>query len=113
MTWSVVWTSLALGFAAVLYVYCLWKFPFDPRLIGNSGARDGTLAWQVTLEFLSGFFIDKSVALDNIFVFVVIFQFFAIPAKYQHRILFFGILGALVFRVIFVALGAVLCNTRR
>jgi tellurite resistance protein TerC len=46
--------------------------------------------------------------LDNIFVFVVIFQFFAIPAKYQHRILFFGILGALALRVVFIALGAVL-----
>lgn len=108
LSWSVVWTVLALGFAALLYVYCLRKFPLDPRLGGNPGAMDGSLAWQATLEFLTGFLIEKSLALDNIFVFVVIFQFFAIPAKYQHRILFFGILGALVFRVIFIALGAVL-----
>jgi tellurite resistance protein TerC len=108
LTWSVVWTSLALGFAAVLYMYCLWKFPLDPRLSGIPGMGDGSLAWQTTLEFLTGFLIEKSLALDNIFVFVVIFQFFAIPSVYQHRILFFGILGALVFRVIFIALGAVL-----
>ena len=108
LTWSVVWTSLALGFAAVLYAYCLWKFPLDARLSAVPGAGDGSLAWQTTLEFLTGFLIEKSLALDNIFVFVVIFQFFAIPAVYQHRILFFGILGALVFRVIFIALGAVL-----
>ncbi|HZQ70772.1 MAG TPA: TerC/Alx family metal homeostasis membrane protein [Terriglobales bacterium] len=108
LTWSVVWTSLALVFALVLYLYCLWKFPLDPRLAGNPGTADGTLAWQVTLEFLTGFLIEKSLALDNIFVFVVIFQFFAIPAKYQHRILFFGILGALLFRVVFIALGALL-----
>ncbi len=108
LTWSAVWTAIALGFAALLYGYCRWKFPLDPRLGGNPGAIDGSLAWQTTLEFLTGFLIEKSLALDNIFVFVVIFQFFAIPAKYQHRILFFGILGALVFRVIFIAVGAVL-----
>lgn len=108
LTWSAVWTALALGFAGVLYGYCLWNFPLDPRLSGNSGSLDGTLAWQTSLEFLTGFLIEKSLALDNIFVFVVIFQFFAIPAKYQHRILFFGILGALLFRVIFIAVGAVL-----
>lgn len=82
LTWSVIWTSLALGFAAVLYSYCLWKFPLDARLAGIPGATDGTLAWRTTLEFLTGFLIEKSLALDNIFVFVVIFQFFTIPAKY-------------------------------
>jgi TerC family integral membrane protein len=108
LTWSVVWTAIAIGFAAVLYGYCLWKFPLDPRLGGNLGALDESLAWQVALEFLTGFLIEKSLAFDNIFLFVVIFQFFSIATKYQHRILFFGILGALLFRVIFIALGAVL-----
>lgn len=108
LTWSAVWTAIAIGFAGVLYGYCTWKFPLDTRLGGNTGALDGSLAWQTTLEFLTGFLIEKSLALDNIFVFVVIFQFFAIAAKYQHRILFFGILGSLVFRVIFISLGGVL-----
>jgi tellurite resistance protein TerC len=108
LTWSVVWTSLALGFAGLLYAYGLWKFPLDPRLSDILGAADGTLAWQTTLEFLTGFVIEKTLALDNIFVFVIIFQYFAIAPIYQHRILFFGILGALAFRVVFIALGAVL-----
>ena len=103
-----IWTAIAIGFAAVLYGYCLWKFSLDPRLGGTPGALDGSLAWQVALEFLTGFLIEKSLAFDNIFVFVVIFQFFSIATKYQHRILFFGILGALLFRVIFIELGALL-----
>lgn len=108
ITWSAVWTALALVFAGLLYVYCLWKFPLDPRLSGLPGVGDGCLAWRTTMEFFTGFLIEKVLALDNLFVFVAIFQFFAIPATYQHRVLFFGLLGALVFRVIFIALGAVL-----
>lgn len=108
LTWSFVWTSLALGFAGLLYAYCLWKLPLDSRLSASPGALDGSMAWQTTLEFLTGFVIEKTLALDNIFIFVVIFQYFAIPKIYQHRILFFGILGALAFRVVFIALGAVL-----
>lgn len=62
----------------------------------------------MALEFLTGYVVEKSLAVDNIFVFVVVFGFFAIPTKYQHRVLFYGILGALVFRAIFIALGSVL-----
>jgi len=105
---SAVWVSLALLFCGALYAYCLWTFPSDPRLAGLPGALNGSLARQTALEFLAGFIMEKSLSLDNVFIFAVVFQFFAIPAKYQHRILFFGIVGALLFRVIFVALGAVL-----
>ena len=108
ITWSVVWTTLALAFAGALYAYCSWKFLIDPRLSGIPGAGDGSLAWQTTLEFLTGFVIEKTLALDNIFVFVLIFEYFSIPAMYQHRILFFGIAGALVFRVVLIGLGAIL-----
>jgi tellurite resistance protein TerC len=62
----------------------------------------------VSLEFLTGYVIEKSLSVDNIFVFVMVFSYFSIPAKYQHRVLFYGILGALIFRGIFVALGAAL-----
>ncbi|HKU19536.1 MAG TPA: TerC/Alx family metal homeostasis membrane protein [Terriglobales bacterium] len=106
--WSLVWTTLALLFAGVLYAYCSWKFPADPGLSGSPGSSQGGLAWQITLEYLTGFIIEKTLALDNIFVFVLIFEYFAIPATYQHRILFFGVLGALLFRIIFIALGAIL-----
>ena len=65
-------------------------------------------AWQVALEFLAGYVVEYSLSVDNIFVFVLVLGYFARPARYQHRVLFYGILGALVFRAIFIALGAVL-----
>lgn len=106
--WSVVWISLALVFNLILYYYALQKFPNDPRLMAVEGFDPSAAARQVGLEFLTGFLIEKALAVDNIFVFVVVFSFFAIPPKYQHRVLFYGILGALFFRAIFIALGAVL-----
>ncbi len=63
---------------------------------------------QVSLEFLTGYLVEKALAVDNIFVFIVVFSYFGIPAKYQHRVLFYGILGALLFRGLFIALGSVL-----
>lgn len=104
-TWSVVWISLALVFNYLFYLYAQWKFPIDPRLAGQDHAA---LATQAGLQFLTGFIVEKSLAIDNIFIFVVVFTFFAVPPKYQHRILFYGIIGALVFRAIFIALGSVL-----
>jgi len=107
-TWTVVWIGLALVFNLALYQYALWKFPLDPRLMAIPGFDPGAAAWRVSLEFLTGYVIEKSLSVDNIFVFVMVFSYFAIPAKYQHRILFYGILGAIVFRAIFVAMGAAL-----
>jgi tellurite resistance protein TerC len=103
-----VWIALALAFSVALYRYALWKFPRDPRLASVPGFDAEAAAWQVTLEFLTGFVVEKSLSVDNVFVFVLIFGYFAIPPKYQHRVLFYGILGALVFRAIFVGLGALL-----
>lgn len=103
--WSVCWISLALLFGYGLYQYGLYKFPLDARLAGLDHAA---LARQTGLEYLTGFVVEKSLSVDNIFVFVVIFGYFAVPAKYQHRVLFYGILGALVFRIIFISLGAAL-----
>lgn len=92
-TWSVVWVSLALIFNVGFYYYVLTKFPADT-------------AWTLSLEFLTGYIVEKSLSVDNIFVFVMVFGYFAIPAKYQHRVLFYGILGALVFRAIFISAGS-------
>ncbi len=110
LTWSCVWISLALLFALGFWQYAQWKLPQDPRLIaaGVTAVEAAAMADRAGLEFLTGFVIEKSLSVDNIFVFVVVFSFFAIPAKYQHRVLFYGIIGALVFRVIFIALGSVL-----
>jgi tellurite resistance protein TerC len=88
-TWSVVWISLALIFN--LGIYYLW---------GSEKA----------MEFLAGYLIEKSLSVDNIFVFIMIFSYFAVPAMYQHRILFWGILGALIMRAIFIAAGAALLS---
>jgi tellurite resistance protein TerC len=103
--WSIFWISLALAFGYGLYQYALYKFPFDPRLAGLDHVA---LARQAGLEYLTGFVVEKSLSVDNIFVFVVVFSYFAVPAQYQHRVLFYGILGALFFRIIFISLGSVL-----
>jgi tellurite resistance protein TerC len=105
-TWSAVWFCLALIFNAGFYYYALSTFPNNARLMAIPEFNAAIAANQVGLEFLTGFIIEKSLAVDNIFVFVVVFTYFAIPAVYQHRVLFFGIIGALFFRVIFIALGA-------
>jgi len=107
-SWTIVWISLALLFNVLLYQYAMWKFPRDPRLIAIPGFDPGGTAWRVSLEFLTGYVIEKSLSVDNIFVFVMVFSYFAIPPKYQHRVLFYGILGAIIFRAIFVAMGAAL-----
>ena len=91
--WSVVWVTLALAFNGLFYYYTVDKF----------GTADGT---RLSLEFLTGYIVEKSLSVDNIFVFVMVFAYFAIPAKYQHRVLFYGIIGALIFRAIFIAAGS-------
>ncbi|HEV7645322.1 MAG TPA: TerC family protein [Pyrinomonadaceae bacterium] len=93
--WSTVWVTLALVFNFLFYQFALAKF--GPEI-----------AKTVALEFLTGYVIEYSLSIDNIFVFVLVFSYFAIPAKYKHRVLFYGILGALIFRAIFIALGSAL-----
>lgn len=108
LTWSIIWVFMALAFSIGFYYYALWKFSLDTRLSTLTGFDPVLAAKQSSLEFLTGYVVEKSLAVDNVFVFVVIFSYFAIPLKYQHRILFFGIIGALFFRIIFIALGSVL-----
>ncbi|HYO39335.1 MAG TPA: TerC family protein [Nocardioidaceae bacterium] len=85
--WSAVWVSLGLAFGAVVW----W-----------------TMGPQAGAEYYAGYLIEKSLAVDNVFVFALIFTYFAVPREYQHRVLFYGVLGALVFRAVFIAGGAVL-----
>jgi tellurite resistance protein TerC len=95
--WTAIWISLALAFNALLYFYAVQKF--------DQPGQD-VIAKQVGLEFLTGFIIEKSLAIDNIFIFAIVFSYFAIPKVYQHRVLFYGIIGALLFRAIFIGIGA-------
>lgn len=106
--WTAVWIGLALVFNVLFYQFSLWKFAQDERLLAIPGFEPAVAAKQAALEFLTGFVVEKSLAIDNIFIFAVVFSYFAIPKVYQHRVLFWGILGALVFRALFVALGSVL-----
>jgi len=103
--WSVVWVVLALAFNYLFYLYAAWRLPQVPEL---AGLDHGQLARDAGLEFLAGYVVEKALAVDNIFVFVAVFSYFAVPPRYQHRVLFYGILGALVFRALFISLGAVL-----
>lgn len=85
--WSAVWITMALAFNGWIYF--------------QLGPQKGT-------EFLTGYLIEKSLSVDNVFVFAVLFTFFGVPAQYQHRVLFWGIFGALVLRAIMIAAGAAL-----
>ena len=84
-TWSAIWIAIALAFNVGVFAF--------------SGSEKG-------VEFLTGYLIEKSLSVDNIFVFVLIFTYFAVPAQYQHRVLFWGILGALVMRGLLILTGA-------
>jgi tellurite resistance protein TerC len=95
LAWSVVWVTIALLFNYGLYRYA-------------AGVHGPAAGARVGLEFLTGYVVEKSLAIDNIFVFVLVFSYFHVPLQYQHRVLFYGIIGALVFRAAFVALGSVL-----
>src|SRR5689334_4901801 len=85
--WSIFWTVIA-------FVFNYWIY----RQFGT----------EAGFEFLTAYVIERSLSFDNIFVFVVIFNYFAVPAEYQHRVLFWGILGALISRGLFIALGSAL-----
>jgi tellurite resistance protein TerC len=92
IAWNLVWIALALLFNG----WVSWSF----------GAERG-------LEFLTGYLLERALAVDNIFVFFVVFSAFAVPPAYQHRVLFWGILGALVTRAVFIMLGAALIEAFR
>jgi tellurite resistance protein TerC len=108
LAWSFVWVSLALAFNFGFYQYMLHRFPQDPRLMAVPGFDPAVAAWQTAFEFLAGYVMEYSLSVDNIFVFVVVMSYFKVPGPLQHRVLFFGILGALIFRAIFIAVGALL-----
>jgi len=108
--WSMMWISLALVFNVALYFYAQYALFHDPRLMAQPGFDPFAAARQVALEFLAGYVVEYTLSVDNMFVFVVIFTFFRVPSHLQHQVLFYGILGALVFRGTFIALGSILLS---
>ena len=87
LTWTFVWIFLAMVFNVIIY---FWK------------------GQQQALEYFTGYLVEKALSVDNIFVFIIIFTYFQIPSKYQHKVLFWGIIGALIMRVIFIFAGVAL-----
>lgn len=83
--WSLIWVVCGLGVGLIIWI---------------------TFGGEFGLQYLTAYIVEKSLAIDNVFVWGLLFSFFAIPNKYQHRVLFLGVLGALIFRAIFIALGA-------
>jgi tellurite resistance protein TerC len=87
LIWTFVWVALAMVFNAIIY---FWK------------------GQQQALEFFTGYLVEKALSIDNIFVFIMIFTYFQIPSRYHHKVLFWGIIGALIMRVIFIFAGVAL-----
>ncbi|MFN7905994.1 MAG: TerC family protein [Pseudobdellovibrionaceae bacterium] len=106
--WTAIWISFALVFNLLFYFYAQYRFSTNERYLAIPGFDADLQAKNSALEFLTGFVVEKSLAIDNIFIFAVVFGYFGIPKMYQHRVLFWGILGALFFRAIFIAMGSVL-----
>jgi tellurite resistance protein TerC len=88
--WSAVWVGLSLVFAVVLWF---------------------TMGPDPAIQFTTAWLLEKSLSVDNLFVFALIFGYFAVPREYQHRVLFFGVIGALIFRGIFLTLGVAVVST--
>lgn len=97
LTWSMIWIAVAMIFNLWLYFY----------LEGQYGEK---IATEKSLEFLTGYILEKSLAVDNLFVFVMLFAYFKVPEIYQKRVLLYGIFGALILRSIMIVIGAALVS---
>ncbi|MGA3127877.1 MAG: TerC family protein [Candidatus Korobacteraceae bacterium] len=97
--WTTLWVALAAGFAVLLYLY------------GHSMTGDPAHAnRQYSLEFLTGYVMEEALSVDNLFVFLLIFRYFKVPSEFQRKVLFWGILGAMVMRAVFIGAGVTLLN---
>jgi tellurite resistance protein TerC len=92
-TWSVIWIAVSMLFAAGLWWYL-------------DATQSRELANAKTLEYITGYLIEKSLAIDNVFVWIMLFSFFAIPLELQKRVLIYGVLGAIVMRTVMIFAGA-------
>jgi tellurite resistance protein TerC len=117
VSWSAVWLSLGVAFTG--FVYLAYEnhwlgLGVSSRMFNPLAATDATapliiygevMGWTAAVQYLTGYVVEKSLAMDNIFVIAMIFGFFAVPGKYQHRVLFWGIIGALIMRGAMIAVG--------
>lgn len=99
--WTGIWVTLSFLFSGVIYWLYGTDYIANPTTLSQTGAA---------LKFITGYLIELSLSVDNIFVIAVIFAAFKIPQKYQHRVLFWGILGAIVFRGLMISFGVIIIN---
>ena len=99
--WTAIWVSLSFAFSGIIYWLYGTDFINNPNNLTQTGAA---------LKFITGYLIELSLSVDNIFVIAIIFASFKIPQKYQHRVLFWGILGAIFFRGLMISFGVILIN---
>lgn len=103
LAWSAFWILLSLAFNGLVY------FLYENNWVGAGLEFAGDVSGkQAALEFFTGYVLEKSLSLDNIFVIALVFSYFRVPLKYQHRVLFWGVLGALIMRGMMIGAGAVL-----
>lgn len=99
--WTAVWVTLSFAFSGVIYLLYTNEYIDNPTAIKPAVA---------TIKYITGYLIELSLSIDNIFIIAVIFAAFRIPQKYQHRVLFWGILGAIIFRGLMIYFGVILIN---
>ncbi|UOO93668.1 TerC family protein [Vitreoscilla stercoraria] len=99
LTWSIIWVMVSCAFAGWLY----WYLNTHPEY-GHA------IAVEKTMEFFTGYILEKSLAVDNIFVFLMIFAAFKVEPQYQHRVLLYGVFGAIILRTIMIVIGAALVS---
>ncbi len=99
LTWSVIWIAVSCAFAGWLY----WELSTLPEF-GHEVAK------TKVMEYFTGYILEKSLAVDNLFVFLMIFSYFKVPAQYQHRVLLYGVFGAIILRAVMVFVGAALVS---
>jgi tellurite resistance protein TerC len=112
LIWTCVWVALALAFSGFVY------FAYDHRWLGlgitpdpvdrSAAFPDGRIndGWSAFLKFVTGYVVEESLSVDNVFVIAMLFQYFAVPRQYQHRVLFWGIIGAVAMRGLMIGIGA-------
>ena len=99
LAWTAVWITLAGVFAVLIYF-------FGHLMTGHTERPNHVMA----LEFVTGYLVEEALSVDNLFVFLLLFRYFKVPGQYQHKVLFWGILGALVMRGVFIIAGVTLIN---
>ncbi|MDX2198571.1 MAG: TerC family protein [Phycisphaerae bacterium] len=104
--WTACWVTLSLAFSIAVY------FIYENHWFNMGRGPDGAVVdgWTAAMQYLTGYIVEESLSLDNIFVITLIFSYFAVPPQFQHRVLFYGILGALIMRGVMIGVGAALIH---